>query len=103
LPPLPLLLLPGADAADKSKVAANLTQLTSILDEAEQQLGRSPYLAGQEYSIADVMFTPLLFRLGVVGKTGEYLKPRPKVSDYFNRSVGPGVTWWGGGYTVGWI
>jgi len=75
----------GAEGADKAKVAANLSQLTSILDDAEQQLAQSPYLAGEEYSIADVMFTPMLFRLGVVGKTGEYLKPRPKVSDYFNR------------------
>jgi hypothetical protein len=56
-----------------------------LLDEAEAQLASTPYLAGQAYSVADVIFTPLLFRLGMAGKTGEYLKPRPHVSGYYDR------------------
>lgn len=75
----------SADGADPSKGKANWEQLVGLLDEAELQLASTPFLAGQAYSAADVMFTPVLFRLGVVGKTGELLKPRPNVGAYFNR------------------
>jgi glutathione S-transferase len=75
----------AADGADAAKGKANWDQLISLLDEAETQLGSTPFLAGQAYSAADVMFTPVLFRFGVVGKTGELLKPRPNVSAYFDR------------------
>lgn len=76
-----------ADALNQDAAAgeANRQQLVGLLDEAEQQLATSPYLAGQAYSVADVIFTPVLFRLGMAGKTGEYLKPRPHVSEYFDR------------------
>lgn len=69
-------------------VAANEKVLVGILDEAEQQLSKTQYLAGGAYSIADVTFTPLLFRLGMGGKTDYYLHPRPNVSDYYNRWAG---------------
>jgi hypothetical protein len=80
----------AADALNQDAAAgeANRQQLVGLLDEAEQQLATSPYLAGQAYSVADVIFTPVLFRLGMAGKTGEYLKPRPNVSEYYNRCVG---------------
>jgi glutathione S-transferase len=75
----------AADGKDAAKGKANWDQLVALLDEAEVQLGSNPFLAGQAYSAADVMFTPVLFRLGVVSKTGELLKPRPNVSAYFDR------------------
>ena len=37
------------------------------------------FLAGPAYSMADVVMTAILFRLGTVGQTKEYLQPRPKV------------------------
>lgn len=53
-----------ADAAakDAAAVEANRRKLVSLLDDAEQQLATTPYLAGAAYSVADVMFTPVLFR-----------------------------------------
>lgn len=56
-----------------------------LLDEAEQQLSKTQYLAGGAYSVADVSFTPVLFRLGMGGKTAYYLDPRPNVSSYYDR------------------
>lgn len=77
-----------AQGQDSAAAESNRQQLVGLLDEAEQQLSKTPYLAGSAYSVADVMFTPVLFRLGMAGKTGEYLKPRPNVSQYYDR--------WGG-------
>lgn len=74
-----------AQGKDAAAGEANRQQLAGLLDEAEQQLSRTQFLAGDAYSVADVMFTPILFRLGMAGKTGEYLKPRPNVSSYYNR------------------
>jgi glutathione S-transferase len=75
----------AAESHDAAAVAANEEVLVDILNEAEQQLGKTQYLAGGAYSIADVTFTPLLFRLGMGGKTAYYLDPRPHVSNYYNR------------------
>lgn len=74
-----------AQNADPAAGEANRQQLVGLLDEAEQQLAKTPFLAGQAYSVADVMFTPVLFRLGMANKTGLYLKPRPNVSQYYDR------------------
>ncbi|KAF8063800.1 hypothetical protein HT031_003657 [Scenedesmus sp. PABB004] len=73
-----------ASAGDAPAVAANEATLVSLLDDAEAALAAGgPWLAGA-YSVADVAFTPLLFRLGMAGKTSDYLKPRPGVSRYYD-------------------
>eukprot|EP00878_Enallax_costatus_P004115 GHUV01004343.1.p1 GENE.GHUV01004343.1~~GHUV01004343.1.p1 ORF type:complete len:195 (+),score=74.61 GHUV01004343.1:238-822(+) len=79
--------LKAADAAsgDAAAVSTNEKVLVGLLDEAEQQLSKTQYLAGGAYSVADVIFTPVLFRLGMGNKTAYYLKPRPNVSAYYNR------------------
>lgn len=76
----------GAEAGDAAAVAANVKQLESLLDEAEVQLGKTTWLAGPAYSIADVCFTPLLFRLGMASQTSRFLGPRPAVSAYYRRA-----------------
>eukprot|EP00775_Hariotina_reticulata_P011250 gene11250-11399_t len=74
------------DSSDIQSTAAeaNKQELVKLLDEAEQQLESFPFLAGNCYSVADVVFTPVLFRLGMANKTAEYLKPRPSISAYYN-------------------
>jgi glutathione S-transferase len=54
----------SADAAvkDAAAVEANNVLLVGMLDDAEAQLAKGAYLAGPAYSVADVMFTPVLFR-----------------------------------------
>jgi glutathione S-transferase len=49
---------------DAAAVEANNSLLVGLLDDAEAQLAKSAYLAGPAYSVADVMFTPVLFRCG---------------------------------------
>jgi glutathione S-transferase len=43
----------------------------AILDDAEAQLAKTPYLAGTEYSMADVIVTPVIFRTGLTVGLGE--------------------------------
>lgn len=73
------------EGRDAAKVAANLKQLEALLDDAEAQLAKTAHLAGVEYSMADVMMTPVIFRTGIPGQTKQLLSPRPKVSEYWNR------------------
>jgi glutathione S-transferase len=56
------LLLWIATDIQPAAAEANNQKLIKLLDEAEQQLGGSPFLAGNCYSVADVVFTPVLFR-----------------------------------------
>ncbi|GBF89455.1 TCHQD class glutathione S-transferase [Raphidocelis subcapitata] len=74
-----------AEGRDAAAVEANRRQLAALLDEAEAQLTKTPFLAGSDYSMADVMMTPVIFRTGVAGQTKDLLAPRPKVSDYWDR------------------
>lgn len=84
-PTLHCMLLPlPPGGADASVIEANKKQLGEILDSAEAQLAKTPYLAGEDYSVADAIFTPLLFRISMVKQTDIYLTPRPKVSDYYS-------------------
>lgn len=78
----------AAQAKDPAAVEANMTQLLSLLDDAEAQLGKTQYLAGDDYSMADVMMTPVIFRTGIPGQTRQLLEPRPKLSDYWTRIKG---------------
>lgn len=71
------------NAADPSKVEANQKQLATLLDDAEKQLTSTKFLAGDAYSVADVIMTPVLKRLGLAKQEEQYLSPRPKLQQYF--------------------
>lgn len=49
--------------ADKEKFTACQDLLTKILDRAETQLGKTKYLSGSIYTVADVLFTVMLWRV----------------------------------------
>jgi glutathione S-transferase len=71
----------------KSSEALSLTekQLIDLLDEAEDQLGTTEFMAGFEFSIADAAFVPVLARIQLLKLVPELLKPRPRLLDYFVR------------------
>ncbi|KAL3694018.1 hypothetical protein R1sor_007669 [Riccia sorocarpa] len=71
------------EPTDKAKADANKSQLISLLDEAESRLANAPFLAGQEYSIADVIFTPCLQRIPQVKLDKELIDPRANVKKYW--------------------
>ncbi|BFI30851.1 ganglioside-induced differentiation-associated protein 1 [Marchantia polymorpha subsp. ruderalis] len=68
---------------DKAKCEANKAQLISLLDEAESRLATASYLAGEEYSIADVIFTPCLYRIPQVKLDKELIESRNNVQKYW--------------------
>lgn len=71
------------EPSDKAKVAANKEQLVGLLDEANSRLNSTKYLAGDEYSMADVIFTPVLYRIPQVSQDKELLDPRVNVKKYW--------------------
>jgi len=62
---------------------ANRAQLVSLLDEAELRLANSKFLAGEQYSVADVIFTPVLQQVFRAKKDKEYLETRKNVKRYY--------------------
>ncbi len=57
-------------ALDPVRRKANRDHLEAMLDRAEWELRGRPYLAGEEYSAADVMMTPLLLRIQTSASAG---------------------------------
>ncbi|CAL0319437.1 unnamed protein product [Lupinus luteus] len=57
--------------------------LVRILDEVERQLSETRYLAGEQFSMADLMLIPLLARLVVLDLEGEYITSRPNIVEYW--------------------
>lgn len=57
--------------------------LVMLLDEAETQLEETLYLAGDEFTLADVMLVPILARLAVLGLEKTYISARPKLAEYW--------------------
>ncbi|XP_052203549.1 glutathione S-transferase TCHQD [Diospyros lotus] len=58
--------------------------LVSLLDEVETQLSETPYLAGEEFTMADVVLIPVLARLELLNLRDEYINSRPNVAEYWN-------------------
>lgn len=73
----------GEKGGEKEVGEANKAQLVAILDEAEARLTNNKYLAGEEYSIADVIFTVCLYRIPMVKLDQELIDPREKVKNYW--------------------
>ncbi|KAJ3675222.1 hypothetical protein LUZ60_004264 [Juncus effusus] len=72
---------------DKLKNSEMLKQsedeLNALLDEAESKLETSSYLAGEEFSLADIMFVPVLVRISLLGLEEEFFGTRPRVLEYY--------------------
>ncbi|WOL12897.1 glutathione S-transferase TCHQD [Canna indica] len=73
---------------DKLKDPENLKQsvekLSTLLDDAEIQLSATTYLAGEDYTMADSMFIPILARITLLDLEEEYITCRPKIMAYYN-------------------
>ncbi|KAL3641216.1 Glutathione S-transferase, C-terminal domain [Castilleja foliolosa] len=57
--------------------------LDRILDEAESQLIETDYLIGQEFTLADVVFVPVLSRLVILDLEEKYINTRPNLAEYW--------------------
>ncbi|XP_008781627.1 glutathione S-transferase TCHQD isoform X2 [Phoenix dactylifera] len=76
------------DTEDKLKdpdiVKQSEEKLARLLDDAEMQLNETKYLAGDEFTIADTMFVPVLARITLLGLEEELINSRPKIAEYYN-------------------
>lgn len=61
----------------------NRKQLGALLDEANARLANNKYLAGPAYSMADVIFTPVLYRIYQLKFDSQYLDSRPNIKRYY--------------------
>lgn len=75
------------------RVAASQRQLEVILDQAEAALTHRPYLAGDAYTLADMVWTALLARLAFLGYGHLWARDvRPQVAEWWQRvSTRPSV------------
>ena len=58
-------------------------ELVRLLDDAEMQLHETLYLAGEEFTLADSMFVPVLVRITLLNLEKEYISCRPKIAEYY--------------------
>lgn len=70
---------------DSEVLEANKEQLINMLDDAEAQLNTTEYMAGFEFTIADAALIPVLARIELLKLNNEYLEPRPRLLDYWER------------------
>jgi glutathione S-transferase len=59
-------------------------RMVQLLDEMEEALAGRPWLVGDEYTLADVAFTPYLLRLEHLDLLG-MVAQRPRVADWYAR------------------
>lgn len=57
--------------------------LISLLDEVETKLSGTPFLVGEEFSMADVFLMPVLARLELLNLQDEYIYSRPNIAKYW--------------------
>jgi len=58
--------------------------LVRLLDEAEAQLHETSHLAGDEFTMADVVLIPVLARLVLLKLEDEYINSRPNIAEYWS-------------------
>lgn len=68
---------------DPQVVQTSEQHLIKLLDEIETQLEETLYLAGDDFTLADVMLVPILARLTLLGLEKTYISCRPKLAEYW--------------------
>lgn len=76
------------DIEDKLKdpdiVKQSEEKLARLLDDAEMQLNETKYLAGDEFTMADSMFVPVLACITLLDLEEEFINSRPKIAEYYS-------------------
>ncbi|EFJ13730.1 hypothetical protein SELMODRAFT_446164 [Selaginella moellendorffii] len=69
---------------DTDAIQANREHLVGLLEDAEAELAATNnYLAGESFSMADVMFSPLLARIELMKQEKEMIHTRPHLMVYW--------------------
>ncbi|KAI0496118.1 hypothetical protein KFK09_022425 [Dendrobium nobile] len=69
---------------DPDLVKQSEQKLNKLLDEAETQLNETKYIAGEDFTLADSMFIPILSRLTLLNLEKEYIIGRPRLAEYYD-------------------
>lgn len=79
------LLYPMRGMATDMKVVDDAkAELGKTLDIMERELGRQPFLAGEQFSLADISYMPYIEYL-FAGQEGELIQSRPHVAMWWKR------------------
>ncbi|XP_051139161.1 glutathione S-transferase TCHQD [Andrographis paniculata] len=72
--------------SDPQVLRRSEAHLEQILDEAENRLRETAYLVGEEFSLADMAFVPLLSRLSLLKLEETYIvEKRPNLAKYWKK------------------
>ena len=71
---------------NKTVIKQSTDHLVRLLDEIESKLGETAFLAGEEFTMADAVFIPVLARLELLKVADEYIgssSSRPNIAEYW--------------------
>jgi glutathione S-transferase len=70
---------------DEPEAQAALRIYDRFLADMETQLARTPWLAGDRFSLAEVNVIPFVNRLDMLALSGMWTQSRPRVTDWWER------------------
>jgi glutathione S-transferase len=76
--------LPGG-APDRARIDAAQTKLREMFGILDRVLGQRPYLAGPDFTLADMFLLPLIYYLKQMPESGELLTASPNLTAWFER------------------
>jgi glutathione S-transferase len=68
----------------QAEIDASMQRLARTLERMEAALAHGAWLAGEEYSLADVDMAPFVHRIAALG-AGALIEARPRVADWYRR------------------
>jgi glutathione S-transferase len=76
-----------ASIASSEAVADARAEMAATLDRVEEQLGRSSFLVGESYSLADLAWTSIFARIRMLGLADSFWggERRPRIGAYYER------------------
>ncbi len=72
-------------APDRARIDAAVPKLREMLGILDRVLGQRSYLAGPDFSLADMFLLPLIYYLKQVPESGEALRASPNLTAWLQR------------------
>lgn len=77
----------GQDGFSSKEYQGSIEQLERSLRRMEKALGQSPWLVGEQYTIADICALPVLHRMEEMGMAAMWRADLPLVADWYARAT----------------